>query len=65
MPALPEVVAVKSDSGMMGGSVSHEYMLLTPVGEDTIAYCSDCDYRANMEAAATLRKTKRTVTTRS
>jgi prolyl-tRNA synthetase len=48
---IPEVVAVASDSGMMGGSVSHEYMLLTPVGEDTIAVCSECDYRANMEAA--------------
>ena len=46
-----EVVAVKSDSGMMGGKVSHEYMLLTDVGEDTIVLCHDCDYRANMEAA--------------
>ncbi|MBQ7865548.1 MAG: proline--tRNA ligase, partial [Clostridia bacterium] len=43
--------AVASDSGMMGGKVSHEYMLLTPVGEDTIVLCHDCDYRANMEAA--------------
>ena len=48
---VPEVVAVASDSGMMGGKVSHEYMLLTPVGEDTIVLCHDCDYRANMEAA--------------
>lgn len=48
---IPEVVTVQSDSGMMGGSVSHEYMLLTPVGEDTIALCTECDYRANMEAA--------------
>ncbi len=48
---VPEVVAVKSDSGMMGGKVSHEYMLLTPAGEDTIVLCRDCDYRANMEAA--------------
>ena len=48
---IPEVVTVQSDSGMMGGSVSHEYMLLTPVGEDTIAVCTECDYRANMEAA--------------
>ncbi len=46
-----EVVAVASDSGMMGGKVSHEYMLLTPVGEDTIVLCHDCGYRANMEAA--------------
>ena len=48
---VPDVVSVQSDSGMMGGSVSHEYMLLTPIGEDTIAICSECDYRANMEAA--------------
>lgn len=48
---VPEVVAVASDSGMMGGKVSHEYMLLTDVGEDTIVLCHDCDYRANMEAA--------------
>jgi len=48
---VPEVVAVASDSGMMGGKVSHEYMLLTAVGEDTIVLCKDCDYRANMEAA--------------
>ena len=48
---VPEVISVASDSGMMGGSVSHEFMLLTPIGEDSIAICSDCDYRANMEAA--------------
>ncbi len=48
---VPEVVTVASDSGMMGGNVSHEYMLLTPVGEDSIVICNECDYRANMEAA--------------
>lgn len=48
---LPDVVTVASDSGMMGGNLSHEYMLLTPIGEDTIATCRECDYRANMEAA--------------
>ena len=48
---IPEVVTVKSDSGMMGGSVSHEYMLLTAAGEDTIAVCGECDFRANIEAA--------------
>ncbi len=48
---VPEVVSVKSDSGMMGGNVSHEFMLLTPVGEDSIVLCDSCDYRANMEAA--------------
>lgn len=48
---LPEVISVASDSGMMGGNVSHEFMLLTPVGEDSIAICKECGYRANMEAA--------------
>lgn len=48
---IPEVVSVASDSGMMGGSLSHEFMLLTPVGEDSIVLCNECDFRANMEAA--------------
>jgi len=48
---VPEVVAVKSDSGMMGGKVSHEFMLLTDIGEDTIITCPECGYRSNMEAA--------------
>ncbi len=51
---IPEVIAVASDSGMMGGNISHEFMLLTPVGEDSIAVCRDCDYRANMEAAESI-----------
>ena len=48
---IPEVLSVASDSGMMGGSLSHEFMLLTPAGEDSIVLCSSCGYRANMEAA--------------
>lgn len=48
---LPQVISVASDSGMMGGNISHEFMLLTPIGEDSIAICKECDYRANMEAA--------------
>lgn len=48
---IPEVVSVASDSGMMGGSLSHEFMLLTPIGEDSIVLCDDCGYKANMEAA--------------
>ena len=51
---IPEVITVASDSGMMGGSISHEYMLLSPIGEDSIAVCSECDYRANMEAAESI-----------
>ena len=48
---VPEVIAVKSDSGMMGGKVSHEFMLLTDIGEDTIVICPECGYRSNMEVA--------------
>ena len=51
---IPDVVVVASDSGMMGGRISHEYMLLSPIGEDSIAICGNCDFRANLEAAQTL-----------
>ena len=47
---IPEVISIASDSGMMGGSISHEFMLLSDIGEDSIVICKDCDYRANMEA---------------
>lgn len=50
----PNVISVKSDSGMMGGSVSHEFMLLTPIGEDSIAICKECGYTANVEAAKSI-----------
>ena len=46
-----DFIAVKSDSGMMGGSISHEFMLLSEIGEDTLAICPECGYSANMEAA--------------
>ena len=45
------VVAVESDNGMMGGSGSHEFMALTPVGEDTLLLCERGDYRANRQVA--------------
>ena len=48
---IPEVISVTADSGMMGGNVSDEFMLLTFAGEDSIAVCESCDYRANMEVA--------------
>ncbi|HRX57439.1 MAG TPA: proline--tRNA ligase [Eubacteriales bacterium] len=48
------VIAVLSDSGMMGGSISHEFMLLTDIGEDTLVVCENCDFKANLEAAETV-----------
>lgn len=48
---LPEVISIQSDSGMMGGKIAHEFMLLCDVGEDSIVLCENCDYKANMEVA--------------
>ena len=44
-------VAVGSDVGMMGGSRAHEFMYLTPVGEDTLVLCDCCGYAANRQVA--------------
>ena len=48
--ALPSI-AVMADVGMMGGKMSHEYMYLTPIGEDTIIICDTCGYHANRQIA--------------
>jgi len=45
------VVAVLSDVGMMGGSMAHEYMYLSPIGEDTLLICDSCGYMANRQIA--------------
>ena len=42
---------VDADTGAMGGSGSQEFMVISDVGEDTIAYCEDCRYSANIEKA--------------
>ncbi len=42
---------VEADSGPIGGSFSHEFMVLAATGEDTIVSCDTCDYAANMEKA--------------
>ncbi|MBN1221315.1 MAG: proline--tRNA ligase [Anaerolineae bacterium] len=46
-----EVVEVEADSGMMGGSGSHEFMVLSDSGEDTVFISSDGAYAANAERA--------------
>jgi prolyl-tRNA synthetase len=45
------VIAVKADVGMMGGKLAHEYMYLTPIGEDTLILCDACCYTANRQVA--------------
>jgi prolyl-tRNA synthetase len=52
---IPEVLKVQSDTGMMGGQVAHEYMLLADSGEDTIVVCEKCNSVANLEVAVCLR----------
>ena len=46
---LPQVLAVESDPGMMGGRVSHEWMLPSEIGEDSVATCSKCGWTANVD----------------
>lgn len=45
-------IAVRSDTGMMGGRLAHEYMFLTAIGEDTLILCDSCGYSANRQVAA-------------
>lgn len=52
---LRHVIDIESDTGMMGGSVAHEFMLVSPVGEDTLVLCTGCSYRANREVARAAR----------
>ena len=50
---IPEVVAIQSDTGMMGGKVAHEYQLVTDSGEDKIVMCDKCKSYWNSEVAST------------
>jgi prolyl-tRNA synthetase len=43
--------AVEADTGPIGGSFSHEFMVLAETGEDFLASCVSCDYAANLEKA--------------
>ena len=46
-----EFYKVESDTGIMGGSMAHEYMAPSRAGEDRVARCSRCDYASNVEMA--------------
>jgi len=43
--------AVEADTGPIGGSYSHEFMVLSNSGEDDIVSCQDCNYASNLEKA--------------
>lgn len=44
-------IKVTADSGAIGGSDSTEFMSISEVGEDTLVYCNECGYQANLEKA--------------
>ncbi len=50
-----DVIAVASDTGMMGGKLAHEYMYLTDIGEDTLLISEETGYAANREVATFLK----------
>lgn len=50
--------AVEADTGNIGGSFSHEFMVIAESGEDALVFCSACDYAANIEKAEVARPGK-------
>jgi len=42
---------VEADTGLIGGKFSHEFMITSENGEETIAYCDQCGYAANIDNA--------------
>lgn len=51
---------VKADTGIMGGLLSEEFQAVTPIGEDVVVYCDDCDYSSNLEISEVVRQDKPT-----
>ncbi len=58
-----ETKPVQSDSGAIGGNISHEYMVITQTdsGENDVFYCDDCDYAANSNHAISILPEAKTV----
>ena len=42
---------VEADTGLIGGKFSHEFMIIAKNGEETICYCNQCSYAANIDNA--------------
>ncbi|MEK7872172.1 MAG: proline--tRNA ligase [Nitrospirota bacterium] len=43
--------AVEADTGLIGGTFSHEFMVMADTGEEAVVSCGSCEYAANMERA--------------
>ncbi len=48
-----EFRVVEADTGLIGGKSSHEFLVLAGEGEETLVYCPECGYAANIELAGT------------
>jgi prolyl-tRNA synthetase len=46
-----DVISVEADVGMMGGTMAHEFMYLSEIGEDQLVLCDACGYAANRQVA--------------
>jgi len=46
-----KAIPVEADSGIMGGDVSHEFMVVAENGEDLLAHCVSCGYAASLAVA--------------
>jgi prolyl-tRNA synthetase len=44
-----EMRVVEASTGLIGGKTSHEFMVMSEIGEDVLVYCPDCEYGANAE----------------
>jgi prolyl-tRNA synthetase len=53
--------AVEADTGSIGGSSSHEFMVMADTGEDAVVFCNQCDYAANLEKAEIAKPDKQTI----
>ncbi|MBU1913506.1 MAG: proline--tRNA ligase [Candidatus Omnitrophica bacterium] len=51
-----KAIAVEADSGVMGGDVSHEFMVVSDSGEDLLAHCQSCGYAASLAIAECIDK---------
>ncbi len=52
---------VEADSGNIGGSYSHEFMVIADSGEDAVIFCTNCEYAANLEKAEVAQPEKNSV----
>ena len=52
-------IAVEADSGIMGGNVSHEFMVPSEAGEDRIVICEKCKYAASVQVAKIIPKNQK------